>query len=605
MKNKSLKVELVLALVIFLSCCLPVLADRALDREEMLPIIRTLIANQRKTWIAGGSMEATHISYEAPKILDAAEIESKIEPALQAYRNNPDKPEKDAELQKMAYEAIPFNIRYRYGNEYTMTATEIVKYDGTRFYWEINVISRIDSIQPPMTASFMYEFFNLDWNGRRVFVWNGREYTTYSRSVKNAMVAESPVSVPVVVNGPLTAGIIPWGYGFYTYERLASAQLTGTETVREDGREIHLQAVHADGLEMSFVLDPDKNYAVLFSLVARPDYTDTVTTYEKYQLIGGRWVPGVIAIENYNEYGPDARLLKSDRWEMVSIETAVPAAEAFEIQYEQDTYIEYQSAGSPQTLSCLYTKEEYGIDTEALLQEKKRILENTATAHNCGTIALQYSLGRLGIPVSDQEAAGLIDYQGNTSIYAMKQFARSKGLQGKVVKTDIDTLKQLNGYQVILSFPGSSHFVVLTHADEDGFRVVDLAKRRFYYRTDASNLPQEWLDGVALVLSMNAIELPDTAAELGDTEAVNIVGAAFYDCINLLQPYYVIFCLYSCDGLYEDHFERWGCISAPSGSCYGSWLERYKTSECITDPWDPTSCTITGVWKIYYMRACR
>ncbi len=596
---------LTLGFVIFLSFCTQVRADRVLNHEEMQQIFHSLIANQQKTWISAGTMEAMHQSYEAPKVVNPDEINQKIETALQEYANNSDKPEKSADMQQMAYDAIPFNIQYKYGNEYKMTAYETVKYDGTRFYWEINVTSRIDSVQPPMSATFMYDYFNLEWNGKRVSAWNGTEYTTYSRSAKNAMVAESPVQVPIVVNGPLTAGIIPWGYGLYTYEKLSSAQLTGTEVVQGDTTEIHLQVVHADGLEMSFVLDPDKNYAVLFSLVARPDYTDVVTTYEKYQLVAGRWIPSAITIEKYNDYGPDARLLKSDKWDMLSIQTQVPEADAFEVQYEQDTYVEYKSAGSPQTLSCFYTKEEYGIDHQSLLQEKKRILQNTATPHNCGTVALQYTLGRLGIPVSDQELTGLIDSHGDSSIYDLKLFAQSKGLQGKVVKTDLETLKQLNEYPVILSFPGSSHFVVLTHADEDYFRLVDLTKSKFYYRTDASNLPLDWLDGIALVLSPNTIDLPPTASELGDPQAQTIVGSAYYDCINLLQSYYVIYCSEYCAGLYEVHFERWGCISAASGSCSGSSFVRYQTSDCIADPYDLSSCIITGDWNYYNMRACR
>ncbi len=73
-----------------------VVAQRRLGEAETLGIIRTLTGNPYKTWIANGSIEALHESFTS-------------------------------------------------SSSSTTNSTELVRYDGEGFYWEINIGSYISS----------------------------------------------------------------------------------------------------------------------------------------------------------------------------------------------------------------------------------------------------------------------------------------------------------------------------------------------------------------------------------------------------------------------------------------------------------------------------
>ncbi len=198
-------------------------ADRPMDRAEILQIFQELTNQPRKTWIPAGTIEATHSECRAPKTMDANTLNSHIKQDVRQYQSDTNKKELTQELQKMRLDAEPFNARYRLSNEYTMNSTVVVKFDGERFYWEINVDSRVDSVKPDknLAENFMTDQFNLNWNAKRIFAWDGEKYTTYFLPGNNAIV-DSTGSTPHVVNGPLTAGIIQWGYGYYSYNNLSA-----------------------------------------------------------------------------------------------------------------------------------------------------------------------------------------------------------------------------------------------------------------------------------------------------------------------------------------------------------------------------------------------
>ncbi len=206
--------HILLAVALLLPISRAAFADRELDRTEILQILEELTSQPRKTWIPAGTIEATRKEYRAPKKTDVNEINSQIREKIQAYRSSPNKRELTENLQKMRLDAIPFNVCYGLSNEYTMNSTVIVRFDGDRFYLEINADSRTDSVKPnkDLAGNFMTVQFNLDWNARRISAWDGENYTTYCLPVNHAMV-DSTGGTPHVVNGPLTAGFIPWGYG--------------------------------------------------------------------------------------------------------------------------------------------------------------------------------------------------------------------------------------------------------------------------------------------------------------------------------------------------------------------------------------------------------
>ena len=177
-------------------------ADRQLAKSEILQIFEILTGQPRKTWISSGTISAMHEEYRAPKTTDADKIDDRISEEIQKYQAKTDKTEVAARMQKAKSDAIPFTVRHELSNEYTMNSSVVVKYDGDRFYWEINTNSRTDSVKP--NANLPGEQFDPTRNARRIFVWDGQEYTIYSRSGHRAIV-DAAGSIPHGVTGPLTA----------------------------------------------------------------------------------------------------------------------------------------------------------------------------------------------------------------------------------------------------------------------------------------------------------------------------------------------------------------------------------------------------------------
>jgi len=592
-----------LAILSSLSISCAAFADRQLDRTEILQIFQKLTSQPRKTWIPAGTIEATHEEYRAAKVTDPNAIECQIKERVQEYQNNPNKHELTENLQKMKLDAIPFDVRYQLSNEYTMNSTVVVRFDGERFYWEINVQSRADSVKPgkDIEDNFMTRHFDLGWNAKRIFAWDGEKYTTYFLP-GNHTIVDSTGQTPHVVNGPLTAGFIPWGYGYYSYESLAATDSSAAEKYIDGQTQIHMTLNKSDGSEMFFALDPEKNYAVMFCSITKPGNPIIAKQYSDYQLVSGNWVPTTILIEQYEPVSK--KLLASDLWHFTRISGDIPSRNSFDVEYENDALIEYRSAVTDKPLMYHHSPL---VNTDLLLAERLTFAASEGTQpQNCATIALKYVASQLDKTVIDKELAQLVsEPDKTTSLYAMKQFTQNKGLYCRAVRTDIKTLKGLNGCQVILHIPGKNHFVVLAGIDSDYVWCIDLANDKFFYRTDVDFFGMDWTEGTALLVSNRPIQ--GNFTEIGGDQLQSIIGSAGYSCTRIIQTYNVIYCedvLGECMGMYQEYLTRYGCEAAPSGSCTGSKMLRYEESPCIVDPYNPFGCDITGEWTCYYMKAC-
>lgn len=590
---------------LFVSCA--AFADRQLDRAEILQIFQKLTSQPRKTWIPAGTIEAMHEEYRAPKVIDPNEIERQIKQRVQEYQDNPNKAELTENLQKMKLDAIPFDVRYRLSNEYTMNSAVVVRFDGERFYWEINVQSRTDSVKPgkDLEDNFMTKQFDLGWNAKRIFAWDGEKYTTYFLPSNHAIV-DTTGKTPHVVNGPLTAGLIPWGYGRYTYEKICAAQSSAVEKYADGQNQIHLTLNNSDGSETLLVLDAQKDYAVIScSIIKGPVNSIISRHYSDYRLVSGNWVPATILIEQYD--AASNRLLSHDLWHFTNITGAVPDRSSFDVEYESDALIEYRSAVTDNPLMYYYSTL---VNTDLLLGERLTFAASEGMQpQNCATISLKYVASQLGKEVTDQELAQLVSEPNKTTtLYAMKEFVQSLGLYCKALKTNIQTLKNLYGCKAILHIPGRNHFVVLEHIDTDYVWTVDLSSNKFYYRTDIDFFDMDWSGGTVLLISDQPIQIAGEFTEIDNDQLHSIIGGAGYACTRLLQTYNVIFCSNpvpgACEGYYQEYYTRYGCQAAPSGSCSGSSMLRYKESPCIENIYEPEFCDITGEWTCYYMRAC-
>ncbi|MHC4396536.1 MAG: cysteine peptidase family C39 domain-containing protein [Planctomycetota bacterium] len=599
MKAKSI----LSAVVILMVAGSPAFAERQLNSAETLQVLQQLTSQPKKTWIPAGVIEARHQEYRAPKITDSNEIDSKIKQEVTEYLSNPDKVELTTDLQKMKLDAMPFNIRYELSNEYTMSSNVIVRFDGDKFYWEISVDSRTDSVEPDknLAGNFMTNQFNLAWNAKRVFAWDGEKSTTYCSPVNHSMVDSTGYTFSTV-NGPLTAGFVPWGYGYYSYDSLTAAEPEAIETSVDGQTQINLALNSTNGMQMSFVLDPTKNYAVISCLITGRGNAVISNQYSDYQLVSGSWVPETILLERY-EAGSN-RLLARDLWEITAIDGSISGPGSFDVEYEHDALIEYTSSITDKPAMYRYSEV---IDTDRLLADRLAYAANEGTQpQNCATAALKYAAGQLGKDITDSQLAELTTEPANdTSLYAMKQFAEDLGLYCRAVTTDIKTLRDLENCRVILHIPGKNHFVVLESIDNGYVRIIDLSNDKFYYRTDIDFFSMDWTAGTALLLSNESIE--GEFAEFPENELGNIVGASGYTCTKLLQDQSYIPCdyiQYECGGVVIVFWQRWGCEAAESGSCEMVWLVRCTTLHCIEHPYIPEACTWVEPWTYYYMRAC-
>jgi Tfp pilus assembly protein PilP len=574
--------------------------QRTLSSGEIQQILQQVTSQPRNTWLPAGTIQAVHQEYSAPKTTDPTTIRNETDKAVRDYQNNPNKKEKTPTLQKMKLDAIPFNVKYKLSNESAQSSHVTVKYDNGRFYWEINVDSRQDSVVPDasLAGNEMTEQIDLRWNRQRIFTWDGQEYTTYSVSGNHATV-DAAGKLPRAVTGPLTAGLIPWGYGRFSSTSLGSAQVSATQS---GSSRIEMTVSYADGYSARLTLDPDpaKMYPVTKATLTSPGGLVVTYTCSDYRLAGSNWVPWSILVERQND-NMTSKLPTSEQWTFTSVSAATPAPSSFDASLKVKALVEYSSPVAAE--SAIYVQSDRADARSLLAQRLAYAAAANSRPQNCATAALQQAAAELGKAVPDQALARLVGPDGGTSLYDMKRCAESSGLYARAVQTDLATLQGLAGVKAILHIPGKNHFIVLDGVDDREVWLTDLASRKFHYSQSVDFFPMDWSEGVALLLSDRPISGSFTA--LPDGVLGSILGGAGWSCNQLLQESYVYYCdeyWIGCSGSVDVYFERWGCGSAPSGSCSESTMTSSQHTGCIFDSF--YDCTVTGEWYYYDMRAC-
>jgi peptidase C39-like protein len=591
-------------------------ADRPLNQEEITQIVQMLTNQSRKYWIPSGSIYGRYQKYRAPKLTDPKQVQEKIEQELHTHIHNPHKIELTQKLQEMTCNAIPLNIRFKYMNELTMVTEEKVQTDGDKFIWDISVLSRDDSILI-RNREFRDNHSNLQRNAKRRFTWDGENYTCYFKSAGQAIIKEAPLQVPVVVNGPLTAGIIPWGFGRYAFDYLNSAVKSGIEVEEDNLTQIHLTLERSDGEEMFFILDPNRNFSTNSYAHLQADGTLSLYSYENHQLFAEYWVPTHIRIERYQNQGGSSRLLGYDDWTLYFISLDTPPDNTYQVEYTKDTLVEYYPNGLNHSLRYRHINTEstkYNIEEKVLLAERlKRSISPSPYLHNCATTALQYIAFQFGVDLEDSEVAELVDSENHsTSLYSLEEYIHRLGLYIRTVKMDLITLQANAFYPAIIYLPAEQHFVVLGNIDSKYVRLIDLTEDHFFYRLTHDQFTQEWQEGIVQFISDHPIVLTGKADDVNEVQRKEIQGLqdctfGCFACTQMLQDDKTILCsepVYECGGTYRIYSRRYGCKPADSGTCLGAGMLRYIESPCIEDYSHPGQCTVTGEWISYSMRAC-
>lgn len=192
-------------------------ASRQLEKDEVLEIVKTLTDQSISTWIPYGTIKGTHFEYSA-------------------------------------------------SDDIATESTEQIKYDGNKFFWEIDI--SLDKTSKNVAK-------DLKKNAKRLFVWDGDRYSMYFASTNNAIVSEDSGQIPVNVNGILTAGIIPWGFGAYSYDKLSTAELSAMENYKG---QIVLTVKTDNEFEMEFLLGVEQ-FLIRRRSYEKCDFAYNVTGY--------------------------------------------------------------------------------------------------------------------------------------------------------------------------------------------------------------------------------------------------------------------------------------------------------------------------------------
>ncbi|MHC4743140.1 MAG: cysteine peptidase family C39 domain-containing protein [Planctomycetota bacterium] len=586
-----------------------VVADRPVETGEILKILNNLTSRPKKSWLVCGTIQARHEEFHAAKTTDPSEINSTTDGEIEAYLKKLAKLELDERLSQMKLEAIPFNVRYELSNEYRMVSNVNLTFDSKRFYWEIVIDSRTDSVKPEadLAGNFYTEQFDLKWNQNRVFAWDGEKYITYFRPGNSAIIT----AVPGAVNGPLTAGVIPWGHGRYSYERLLKAKLSAVAVKSDTLSEIHL-TVTRDGREEIFVLDCSKEYALKNYTSTSNDGSMTVQNYGAYQLVNGRWCPGVIMIEQFDTTTAPPKLMASSLWYFISISGVMPEESAFDVEFEYDALIEDFRFGS-KPLRFRYLPPEApsakNVDVAELLQSRLQIADSAKVhGQNCATISLKYVCGELGIRTSWEDLSEIVHgSEKKTSLLEMKEFVDQLGLSSLAAKTNLAELKALGDYQAILHLPIENHYVVLGEIGDEYVRLIDLDNNNFYYRLRIEHFERIW-GNTALILSNKDVAHNGGFARIEDRRLNDIMGAASCQACNTkIHDPNVYACeppTWPCGGYRRESKELWGCgPETTSGSCSETEQPASLKELCIPDP--DENCVGNGEQIVVYsMQAC-
>jgi len=596
-KEKVMRSLIALSIVIVLRFSILSLSQDTLGRPEVLDIVDQLIQQQRTSWIQTGTMEVRHTEHRTPVLTDPADIQAKIEQALADFESNPGKIVKTEELQAQTREAIPFNIRYEYANEITTTTYELVKVDQGRHSQDITIESRTESVTKPASLAYnqMTDDVDLNGNQRRIFAWDGQNYTLYNLPVNLAIVDASNRFSQAGI-AALKAGLIPWGQGMFSKDNLMAAQITGQAA--KNG-ELVISFVWDTGMELTATLNSKKSFALLSHSLVRPDGSTNTTGLSKYHQANGSWIPREIMTERYGT--DDQRLLGYDLWEILDMDTKTPQPNEFAAEYHEKASVSHYSPLSSKPLRYYHNSR---VDTQDLLSRR---LNAQASANNspqnCATLSIAYAAEKLGKSVPNQQLNDIVDASGYTTLLQMKSLAQGLGLSAEVVKTDIPGLTQYAGAQVILHLPGKNHFIILDHIDSENVWCIDLFSNRFYYPIRLERFAATWSEGIALILSNNAISVPKTDTILTDTGASAIAGGIIGTCTRVLQQSSVQNCPPGCLGSFRLYFKIMGCEYAPiEETCdEDTLLVRRWATNCIADigGWcDPTT------WYYSYMFGC-
>lgn len=553
---------LVLSLVSSLS------AGQLMDSNETEILVRHLTDSPRQTWIRQGMIRARHMEY------------------------------------------------YEYDSS-MREATETVYLDNSRFRLEIRLedgLSTDGSSGQNLKRQFQQDF---KLNQDRTFVRDGQKHIQYYQSADYAVVDTDFQDVSTESCGPVTAGIIPWGHGDFTFLVIMSQNPTASVYPENDQDRIlvrYLNEAISPDTFVSFILDPEKDYAVMSYSIENDDAL-LRQTYEDYTQAGEQWVPSKILIERFDKRSGTPQLISYEDWQFEMIDASMPSDELFSVNFKNGTTVELKAGGDLKTF--LYNASDQ-VDITTILEDKVDLLQSPdPDSVNCATAAIQHIAKRFSKSILQPKLADIVlEDTKKTALSSMKQTLEEAGLNCMAVETDLETLGKMPDCTKVLYLSLSDHYVILDRIDQNGIWLIDLTKRKFYTRKNTDEFLKEWKNGVALLVSDEPITPPLDAnfRYLQVDEMSQIYGGdsfGTYSCTDQVQELEHVLCPdpiggFLCGGAYYVFYERYGCIEdEDGGSCTSNKMLGYVYYHCLNDPYTQGNCVTTDTPVSRYIRACQ
>jgi len=557
--------RILIYLFVVLTATGSLLADQLMEPSQTEQLVKQLTENPRQFWISQGMIQARHLEY--------------------------------------------------YNFENTLKeSTETMYYDGSRFRLDVYLkdgLSTDDLSEKDRVQQFQQD---LKLNRNRIFIWDDEKYIQYYQSAGYAVIVTDPQTMPAEnCGGPMTAGIIPWGYGDFTFSIIMSQdpksyELSDNTLLLEYVNETTTPAMH-----VSFVLAPSMDNAVL-SYSIENEQALLRQTYESYTQVANQWVPSKILVERFDKRSTSPLLVSYEDWLFEMIDVSEFSDSLFTIKLENGTDVELKAAAGIK--SFIYNASDR-VDITKILEDKIALIgSQDSDSVNCATVAIQHIAKQYSKNILPSQLSALVSAETKkTTLFDMKKILENADLNCMAIATDIETLEKIPDCTVILHLDLSNHYVILDHVDEDGIWVIDLMNRKFYIKREIEDFLQEWNHGIALLVSDNPITPPLDAEfrYLQADEMSQIQGGDFgtYSCTDQLQIEEDIFCPepmggFLCGGAYYAFYERYGCIEDENGGiCTGKKMLSYQYVHCINDPYVQGGCTTTSTWISRYMRACQ
>jgi hypothetical protein len=191
--------------------------------------------------------------------------------------------------------------------------------------------------------------------------------------------------IPLNLFGPFSAGVIPWGMGSFTYQKLVARSPSAVEYQENGQSRIRLtlqDATDDAAFETVVVLDPAKQYAPCSYTLESPT-ASIQQRYRDIRQVGQSWIPFIITVERFN-LGTSSR--RSCRMRTGGFCRWMPRPRRKAIHRRLQRH-GCRTSAYGQMKSFMYHAAE-GVDIARLLEEKVMTLSaQNEEKLNCGALA--------------------------------------------------------------------------------------------------------------------------------------------------------------------------------------------------------------------------